>query len=124
MHIQAGGEDKTWVLLREENTRVLLMLHFMRTDFVMTSVWSGMKIYAISKILHNSSGVGFVYQKNEVEKVIIGAIEIMNNKIYQAKIFCNRKFEGSAKAYISGYAVRKRVNTSLCYDLRENESKY
>lgn len=63
-------------------------------------------------------------KKNEVEKVIIGAIEIMNNKIYQAKIFCNRKFEGSAKAYISGYAVRKRVNTSLCYDLRENESKY
>lgn len=74
-----------------------------------------------SKILHNTSVVGLVYQKNEVGKVIIGAIEIRNNKIYQAKTFCNRKFEGSAKAYISGYAVRKRVNTSLCYDLRENE---
>lgn len=75
----------------------------------------------VSKILHNTSVVGLVYRKNKVGKVLIGAIEIRNNKMYQAKTFCNRKFEGIAKAYISGYAMRKRVNTSFCYDLMEKE---
>lgn len=60
----------------------------------------------VKKIANEKVIVGLVYERSENRK-LIGAVEIRENILLQAKSFCNADFSGDAREYILRYAKRK-----------------
>lgn len=77
--------------------------------------------YAI-EILLMKCVIGLIYQRKEegAEKKLIGAIEINNNSITQAKGVCNESLDREIREYVKSYAKRKRLHIKTSDLLKED----
>lgn len=70
------------------------------------------------KITEDKTIIGLVYECREKNKNLIGAIEIKNGELIQAKSFCNEQFRGDEREYIIRYSMRKGLGITECSDLK------
>lgn len=67
--------------------------------------------YCKKIVIHYTVVIGLVYEKHDDKRKLVGAVEIVANKLLQAKTFCNASIiHGDMKDYIMEYAKRKNIN--------------